>query len=309
VNRSVIVTCAITGSIHVPSQSPHLPLTPAQIIEESVAAARAGATVLHLHARNPADGSPTADPDVFMQFLPQIRARCDAIINITTGGGPGMSLEERLAAPERVSPEMTSLNLGTMNFAGFMALEKLPKLEHEWERGYREIARRHVFRNTFEDIDTVMRRLGEGHGVRFEFECYDTGQLFNLAIALEKRKYEPPLFIQFVLGIPGGIGAELDQLLHLLRTAQRLFGTGIEWSVLAAGRHQMAMCTHAALLGGNVRVGLEDSLYIGPGQLAKSNADQVAKICRILREHALEPATPAEARARLGLKGADKVRL
>jgi uncharacterized protein (DUF849 family) len=309
VSRSVIITCAVTGSIHTPSQSPYLPLTPAQIIEESVAAAQAGAAVLHLHARNPSDGSPTADPEVFMQFLPQIRARCDAIINITTGGGPGMSLEERLEAPERVSPEMTSLNLGTMNFAGFMALEKLPTLQHEWERGYREIARRHVFRNTFEDIDTVMVRLGEGHGVRFEFECYDVGQLFNLAIALEKRKYDPPLFIQFVLGIPGGIGAELDQLLHLLRTAQRLFGRDIEWSVLAAGRHQMAMCTHAALLGGNVRVGLEDSLYIGPGQLARTNAEQVAKISRILREHSLEPATPAEVRTRLGLKGADRVRL
>ena len=308
-SRSVIVTCAVTGSIHTPSQSPYLPLTPAQIIEESVAAAGAGAAVLHLHARNPADGSPTADPEVFMQFLPQIRARCNAIINITTGGGPGMTLEERLEAPERVSPEMTSLNLGTMNFAGFMALEKLPSLQHEWERGYREIARRHVFRNTFEDIDTVMQRLGEGHGVRFEFECYDVGQLFNLAIALEKRRYEPPLFIQFVLGIPGGIGAELDQLLHLLRTAQRLFGRELEWSVLAAGRHQMAMCTHAALLGGNVRVGLEDSLYIGPGQLARTNAEQVAKICRILREHALEPATPEEARTRLKLKGADRVRL
>ncbi len=308
-SRSVIVTCAVTGSIHTPSQSPYLPLTPAQIIEESVAAAGAGAAVLHLHARNPADGSPTADPEVFMQFLPQIRARCNAIINITTGGGPGMTLEERLEAPERVSPEMTSLNLGTMNFAGFMALEKLPSLQHEWERGYREIARRHVFRNTFEDIDTVMQRLGEGHGVRFEFECYDVGQLFNLAIALEKRRYEPPLFIQFVLGIPGGIGAELDQLLHLLRTAQRLFGRELEWSVLAAGRHQMAMCTHAALLGGNVRVGLEDSLYIGPGQLARTNVEQVAKICRILREHALEPATPEEARTRLKLKGADRVRL
>jgi uncharacterized protein (DUF849 family) len=309
VSRSVIITCAVTGSIHTPSQSPYLPLTPAQIIEESVAAAQAGAAVLHLHARNPSDGSPTADPEVFMQFLPQIRARCDAIINITTGGGPGMSLEERLEAPERISPEMTSLNLGTMNFAGFMALEKLPTLQHEWERGYREIARRHVFRNTFEDIDTVMVRLGEGHGVRFEFECYDVGQLFNLAIALERRKYDPPLFIQFVLGIPGGIGAELDQLLHLLRTAQRLFGRDIEWSVLAAGRHQMAMCTHAALLGGNVRVGLEDSLYIGPGQLARTNAEQVAKISRILREHSLEPATPAEVRTRLGLKGADRVRL
>src|SRR5690606_3517084 len=307
--RSVIVTCAVTGSIHTPSQSPHLPLTPAQIIEESVAAAEAGASVLHLHARNPVDGSPTADPEVFMQFLPQIRARCDAIINITTGGGPGMSLEERLEAPERVSPEMTSLNLGTMNFAGFMALEKIPKLQHSWEEGYRDIARTHVFRNTFEDIDTVMQRLGEGLGARFEFECYDTGHLFNLAIALERRRYAPPLFIQFVLGIPGGIGAELDQLLHLLRTAQRLFGNDLEGSGLAAGRHQMAMCTHAALLGGNVRVGLEDSLYIGPGQLARSNAEQVAKICRILREHALEPATPAEARVRLKLKGADRVRL
>jgi uncharacterized protein (DUF849 family) len=308
-SRPVIVTCAITGSIHTPSQSPYLPLTPAQIIEESVAAAKAGAAVLHLHARNPADGSPTADPEVFMQFLPQIRARCDAIINITTGGGPGMSLEERLEAPERVSPEMTSLNLGTMNFAGFMALEKLPTLQHEWERGYRDIARRHVFRNTFEDIDLVMQRLGEGHGVRFEYECYDVGQIYNLAIALEKRPYAPPLFIQFVLGIPGGIAAELDHLLHMVRTAQRVFGNDLEWSVLAAGRHQMALCTHAALLGGNVRVGLEDSLYIGRGELAKSNADQVAKICRILRELSLEVATPEQVRSRLKLKGADRVRL
>jgi uncharacterized protein (DUF849 family) len=308
-SRSVIITCAITGSIHTPSQSPYLPLTPAQIIEESVAAANAGAAVLHLHARNPVDGSPTADPEVFMQFLPQIRARCNAIINITTGGGPGMSLEERLQAPERVSPEMTSLNLGTMNFAGFMALEKLPSLQHEWERGYKEIARRHVFRNTFEDIDTVMVRLGEGHGVRFEYECYDVGQLYNLAIALEKRPYAPPLFIQFVLGIPGGIAAELDHLLHMVRTAQRLFGVDLEWSVLAAGRHQMAMCTHAALLGGNVRVGLEDSLYIGRGELAKSNADQVAKICRILKELSLDVATPEQVRTRLKLKGADRVRL
>jgi uncharacterized protein (DUF849 family) len=308
-SRPVIVTCAVTGSIHTPSQSPYLPLTPAQIIEESVAAAEAGAAVLHLHARDPVDGRPSADPEIFMQFLPQIRARCDAIINITTGGGPGMSLEERLQAPERVSPEMTSLNLGTMNFAGFMALEKLPTLQHQWEKDYRKIARTHVFRNTFEDIETIFQRLGDAHGVRFEFECYDTGQLFNLAIALERRTYQPPLFIQFVLGIPGGIGAEADQLLHLLRTAQRLFGTDLEWSVLAAGRHQMAMCTHAALLGGNVRVGLEDSLYIGRGEIARSNADQVAKICRILRELSLDIATPEEARARLRLKGADKVRL
>jgi uncharacterized protein (DUF849 family) len=309
ISRPVIVTCAVTGSIHTPSQSPYLPLTPAQIIAESVAAAEAGAAILHLHARDPVDGRPTADPDVFMQFLPAIRERCNAIINITTGGGPGMSLEERLQAPERVSPEMTSLNLGTMNFGGFMALERLPVLQHEWERGYLEIARRHVFRNTFEDIETVMRRLGEGHGVRFEFECYDTGHLFNLAIMLERVRYDPPLFLQFVLGLPGGIGAELDQLLHMLRTAQRLFGNDVEWSVLAAGRHQMSMCTHNALLGGNVRVGLEDSLYIGPRQLARSNAEQVARICRILRELSLPIATPGQARERLRLKGADKIRL
>jgi uncharacterized protein (DUF849 family) len=204
---------------------------------------------------------------------------------------------------------MTSLNLGTMNFGGFTALEKLPTLQHEWERGYREIARRHVFQNTFEDIETVMQRLGVGHGVRFEFECYDVGHLFNLAFILDRRKYEPPLFLQFVLGIPGGIGAELDQLLHMVRTAQRLFGADLEWSVLAAGRHQMAMCTHNALLGGNVRVGLEDSLYIGPGQLAHSNAEQVSKICRVLRELSLSIATPAEVRARLGLKGVERIHL
>jgi uncharacterized protein (DUF849 family) len=307
--RSVIITCAVTGSIHTPSQSPHLPLTPRQIVDESLAAVAAGAAILHLHARDPLDGRPTADPKVFEQFLPEIHARCPAIINITTGGGPGMTLDERLEAPERFSPEMTSLNLGTMNFAGFLALEKLPRLEHRWEEEYRDIARRHVFRNTFEDIETVMRRLGDGHGVRFEFEAYDAGHLFNLALMLDQRVYEPPLFLQFVLGIPGGIGAEADQLLHLLRTSQRLFGNDVEWSVLAAGRHQMAMCTHNALLGGNVRVGLEDSLYLGRGELARSNADQVARIRRILTELSLDIATPEEARARLKLKGAAHTRL
>ena len=307
--RSIIITCAVTGSIHTPSQSPHLPLTPRQIIDESLAAVEAGASILHLHARDPADGRPTADPRVFEQFIPEIHARCPAIINITTGGGPGMTLEERLEAPERFSPEMTSLNLGTMNFAGFLALEKLPRLEHKWEEEYRDIARRHVFRNTFEDIETIMRRLGEGHGVRFEFEAYDAGHLFNLALMLDQRVYEPPVFLQFVLGIPGGIGAEADQLLHLLRTSQRLFGNDIEWSVLAAGRHQLGMCTHNALLGGNVRVGLEDSLYVGRGQLARSNAEQVARIRRILTELSLDIATPEEARSRLKLKGVAHTRL
>jgi uncharacterized protein (DUF849 family) len=308
VTRPVIITCAVTGSIHTPSQSRYLPLTPEEIAKEAIAAAAEGAAVLHLHARDPADGRPSADPALFMQFLPKIRAATGAIVNITTGGGPGMSLEQRLAAPERASPEMTSLNMGTLNFGGFTALEKLPSLDHEWERRFLEISRRHVFQNTFEDIEKVMVRLGKGHGVRFEFECYDIGHLFNLAYMLDRKLYEPPLFLQFVLGILGGIGAELDQLLHMLRTAERLFGAGLEWSVLAAGRHQMAMCTHAALLGGNVRVGLEDSLYIGPGQLASSNAEQVRKIRRILEELSLPIATPQDVRARLALKGVEHVR-
>ena len=306
--KSVIVTCAITGSIHTPSQSPHLPITPRQIIEEAVAASEAGAAVLHLHARDPVDGRPTADPAVFMQFLPQIRELTPAIVNITTGGGPGMSLEERLAAPEMASPEMTSLNMGTMNFGGFTALERLGSLKHPWERDMLKIARSHTFRNTFEDIELVMNRLGKGHGVRFEFECYDVGHLFNLSYMLDQKLYEPPLFLQFVLGILGGVGAEADQLLHMVRTAQRLFGQDIEWSVLGVGRHQIGLATHNALLGGNVRVGLEDSLYIGPGQFARSNAEQVSKIVRILNELSLPVATPEEARTRLALKGAQHVR-
>jgi uncharacterized protein (DUF849 family) len=308
VSKSIIITCAVTGSIHTPSQSPHLPITPRQIVDEAVAAAEAGASVLHLHARDPVDGKPTADPSVFMQFLPQIRERTSAIVNITTGGGPGMTLEERLAAPELASPEMTSLNMGTMNFGGFVALARQPSLKYPWERDLLDISRRHTFRNTFEDIETVMNRLGKGHGVRFEFECYDVGHLFNLAYMLDQKLYEPPLFLQFVLGILGGVGAELDQLLHMLRTAQRLFGPDIEWSILAAGRHQMGLATHNALLGGNVRVGLEDSLYIGPGQLARSNAEQVRKIVRILQELSLTVAKPEEVRTRLALKGAQHVR-
>ncbi|MGZ3274962.1 MAG: 3-keto-5-aminohexanoate cleavage protein [Caulobacteraceae bacterium] len=306
--KPVIITCAVTGSIHTPSQSPYLPITPDDIVREAVAAAEAGAAVLHLHARDPVDGRPTADPAVFMQFLPRIRQQTGAVINITTGGGPAMTLDERLEAPEAASPEMASLNMGTMNFGGLVALAKVPELKHAWERDMLAISRRHVFRNTFEDMEAVLTRLGGGQGCRFEFECYDVGHLFNLAYLLDSGLYQPPLFLQFVLGILGGIGAELDQLLHMLRTAERLFGKDFEWSVLGAGRHQMGLCVHAALLGGNARVGLEDSLHIGPGKLAVSNAEQVAKLRRILEELSLPIATPDEARARLALKGADKVR-
>ena len=302
-SRSVIITCAVTGSLHTPSMSPHLPITPEQIARDSIDAARAGAAILHLHARNPVDGRPTADPDVFAQFLPLIRAGTDAVVNITTGGAPGMSMNERLAAPEAASPEMTSLNMGSINFGLFPALSRYKEFQFDWERKFLEASRDLVFRNTFADIESILNRLGKGHGSRFEFECYDVGHIHNLAWVMDQKLYEPPLFLQFCLGILGGIGAEVDHLLHMVRTAQRLFGADIEWSVLGAGRHQMPMATQNILLGGNARVGLEDSLFLERGTLAGSNADQVRKIVRILGELGYTAATPAEARQRLRLKG------
>ncbi|MDP8984604.1 MAG: 3-keto-5-aminohexanoate cleavage protein [Pseudomonadota bacterium] len=302
--KPVIITCAVTGSLHTPSMSAHLPITPAQIAAESIAAAQAGAAILHLHARDPIDGRPTASPAVFREFLPQIKAGTDAVINITTGGAPGMTLDERLAASEQASPEMTSLNMGSINIGLFAAAARIEKFRFDWERPYLEGSRDGVFRNTFADIEAIMHRLGKGHGARFEFECYDLGHLYNLAWVIDQKLYEPPLFIQFCLGILGGIGAEMDHLLHLVRTAQRLFGSDIEWSVLAAGRHQMPTATQNILLGGNARVGLEDSLYLERGRLAESNAEQVRKIVRILSELGYTVATPTEARQRLQLKGA-----
>lgn len=301
--NSVIITCAITGSLHTPSMSAHLPITPDQIAAESIAAAQAGAAILHLHARDPVDGRPTASPAVFREFVPRIKAATDAVINITTGGAPGMTLDERLAAPESMSPEMTSLNMGSINVGLFPAAARIKDFRYEWEKPFLEGSRNGVFRNTFGDIEAIMNRLGKGHGARFEFECYDLGHLHNLAWVIDQKLYEPPLFIQFCLGILGGIGAETDHLLHLVRTAQRLFGNAIEWSVLAAGRHQMPMATQNILLGGNARVGLEDSLYLERGRFATSNAEQVRKIVRILSELGFTVATPAEARQRLRLKG------
>jgi uncharacterized protein (DUF849 family) len=308
VAKSVIITCAVTGSLHTPTMSPYLPITPEQIVQESLAAARAGAAILHLHARDPLTGRPTADPAVFGQFLRPISEGTDAVINITTGGAPGMTMDERLAAPEAYSPEMTSLNMGTINVGLFPILEKIKEFKFDWEQPFLEGTRRGTFRNTFEDIETIVNRLGKGHGCRFEFECYDVGHLTNLAWVLDQKLYEPPVFIQFCLGILGGINAEVDQLLHMVRTAQRLFGADIEWSVLAAGRHQMPMATHNILMGGNARVGLEDSLSLEKGRLATSNSEQVAKIVRILKELGYQPATPADARERLKLKGASLAR-
>ena len=302
----VIITCAVTGSIHTPTMSPHLPISPDEIAEASVGAWEAGASIIHLHARNP-DGSPTPDPAVFNEFLPRIKQATDAVVNITTGGGHGMTLQERLEGPLAASPEMTSLNMGSMNFGLFPILDKMTEFQHEWERKHLENSRDFIFRNTFKDIEYILKELGEGHGTRFEFECYDIGHLYTLAHFLDRGLVKPPLFVQSIFGILGGIGADEENLMHARRIANKLFGDQYQWSVLAAGRHQMNFVTMAAMLGGNVRVGLEDSLYIAKGKLAESNKDQVAKIRRIVEDLSLEVATPTEAREMLGLKGGDKV--
>lgn len=303
----VIITCAVTGSIHTPTMSPHLPITADEVAQQAIDAAEAGASILHLHARNP-DGSPTPDPKAFMEFLPRIKQNTDAVVNITTGGGHGMTLEERLAAAVAASPEMTSLNMGSMNFGLFPILDKMKDFQHEWEPKFLENSRDFIFRNTFKDIEYVLKELGEGHGVKFEYECYDVGHLYNLAHFLERGLVKPPLFVQTIFGILGGIGADPENLLFMKRTADKLFGDQYHWSVLAAGRHQMNFTTMAAINGGNVRVGLEDSLFLGKGQLAKSNAEQVAKIRRIIEDLSLEVASPTEARAMLALKGGDMVK-
>ena len=302
----IIITCAVTGSIHTPTMSPHLPISPDEIAEASIGAWEAGASIIHLHARNP-DGSPTPDPAVFNEFLPRIKQATDAVVNITTGGGHGMSLQERLEGPLAASPEMTSLNMGSMNFGLFPILDKMTEFQHEWERTHLENSRDFIFRNTFKDIEYILKELGEGHGVRFEFECYDIGHLYTLAHFLDRGLVKPPLFVQSIFGILGGIGADEENLMHARRIANKLFGDDYQWSVLAAGRHQMNFVTMAAMLGGNVRVGLEDSLYISKGKLASSNKEQVAKIRRIVEDLSLEVATPTEAREMLALKGGDKV--
>lgn len=303
----IIITCAVTGGIHTPTMSDALPYRPEDIAAQAIAAAEAGASILHLHARDPETGKPTPDPKVFMQFLPRIKQSTDAVINITTGGGLGMTLEERLAAPLAASPEMCSLNMGSMNFGIFPMADRYKDWKFDWEEKYLRSTDDYIFRNTFRDIERVLKMLGEDHGTRFEHECYDVGHLYNVAHFLDRGLLKPPFFVQMIFGILGGIGADMDNLLFMKRTADRLFGADYRWSVLAAGRHQMPFCTQAAMLGGSVRVGLEDSLYIGKGRLAASNAEQVAKVRRIVEELGYEIATPAEARAMLALKGGDRV--
>ena len=305
--RKVVISCAVTGAIHIPSMTPHLPITPKQIADSAVGAAEAGAAILHLHARNPSDGSPTPDPEVFAQFLPEIRDRSNAVINITTGGGLTMTVDERLKGPLRFKPEMCSLNMGSMNFALYPMANRVKEFQHEWEPKYLEGTRDGIFRNTFKDIERILRELGDTHGTRFEFECYDIGHLYNLAHIVDRGLVKPPFFVQSIFGILGGIGTSPEDLLHMKRTADRLFGDDYLWSILGAGRNQTNMATMGAIMGSNVRVGLEDSIYYGKGQLAETNASQVGRIRRILEELSLEIATPAEAREMLKLKGADKV--
>jgi uncharacterized protein (DUF849 family) len=302
----VIITCAITGAIHTPSMSPALPITPADIADQAVAAAQAGAAILHLHARNPADGSPTGDPDVFAQFLPAVKERTDAVINLTTGGSPEMSVEQRLAAALRFKPEMCSLNMGSMNFAMHPVADKIKAWRYPWEEPYLRASEGFIFRNTFRDIARVYE-LMKDFGTRYEHECYDVGHLYNLAHFVDKGLVEPPFFVQTVFGILGGIGAESDNVVFMRRTADRLFGKDYVWSVLAAGRQQMPLITQGAMMGGHVRVGLEDSLFISRGRLAQSNAEQVEKIKGILASLSLEVASPKEAREILALKGGSEV--
>ncbi len=305
--RKVIVSCAVTGSVHVPSQSPYLPITPDEIAANALGAAEAGAAILHLHARDPQNGKPTPDPERFMAFLPRIKAGTNAVVNITTGGGQGMTLEQRLAAAMRAKPEMCSLNMGSMNFGRFGIANRIKEFRFDWEAADLEASRDFIFRNTYKDIEYILKNLGEAHGVRFEFECYDVGHLYNLAYFLEAGLVKPPLFVQTIFGILGGIGTDPEDLLHMKRTADRLFGDAYIWSILGAGRHQFNLVTMGAIMGGNVRVGMEDNIFLGRGELAKNNGEMVAKIVRILRELSLEPATPDEARQMLHLKGAANV--
>jgi uncharacterized protein (DUF849 family) len=304
--RKVIITCAVTGAIHTPTMSPHLPITPDEIVRDAVAAAEAGAAILHLHARNPETGQPDQTPDAFAPFLPRIKQATKAVINITTGGSPYMKVEERVLPAAKFKPEVASLNMGSINFGLFPLLEKYKTFKFDWERQHLENTRDLVFRNSFREIEYILRTCSD-NGTRFEFECYDIAHLYNLNHFLERGLVKPPLFIQSVFGILGGIGTHPEDLMHMKRTADRLFGSNYQWSILGAGRNQIPLASIGAAMGANVRVGLEDSLWAGPGRLAQSSAEQVRAIRQILEGMSLEVATPDEAREILSLKGGDQV--
>jgi uncharacterized protein (DUF849 family) len=306
VNKKVIISCAVTGAIHTPSMSPHLPITPEEIITDSLAAAEAGAAILHLHARNPQDGRPDQTPEGFSPFLARIKQSSDAVINITTGGSPYMTVAERVAPAAHHKPELASLNMGSMNFGLYPMLNRYKTFKFDWEREHLEGSKDLVFRNSFKDIEYVLETC-YGNGTRFEFECYDISHLYNLAHFADRGLVKAPFFVQSVFGLLGGIGAHHEDVMHMKRTADRLFGNDFRWSVLGAGANQFRVAAQAATLGGNVRVGLEDSLWAGRGELATSNAVQVRKVRNIIENLGLEIATPEEARKMLQLKGGDQV--
>lgn len=304
--QKVIITCAVTGAVHTPSMSPYLPITADEIAEAAIGAAEAGAAIVHLHARDPKTGKPDQSPDAYRPILKKIKARSNCVVNITSGGAPTMTLEDRLKPVAEFKPEVASLNLGSMNFATYPMLERFKEFQHDWERPYLEGSRDRVFKNTFADIEHILTTCAE-NGTRFEFECYDIGHLYTLAHFVERGLVKPPFFVQTVFGILGGIGAHPEDIMAMKRTADRLFGQDYRWSVLGAGRQQLQIATISAVLGGNVRVGLEDSLWAGPGKLAKSNAQQVTAVRQIIENLGLEVASPDEAREILELKGSAHV--
>ncbi len=304
--RKVIITCAVTGAIHTPSMSSYLPITPEQIIDAAVGAADAGAAIVHLHARDPVDGRPSQDPALFKRFLPQIKAASDVVINLTTGGAPTMSLEDRLRPAHEFKPELASLNMGSMNFGLYPMLGRFKEFKHAWEEPYLAGSEDRIFKNTFADIAHILQSCSD-NGTRFEIECYDIGHLYTAAHFIDRGLIKPPFLIQSVFGLLGGIGAHPEDVLHMRRTADRLFGDDYQWSVLPAGRNQMPVGAQAAAMGGHVRVGLEDSLWDGPGRLAQTNAEQVRRMRAILEGLSLRVATPDDARAILQLKGKDNV--
>ena len=305
-NRKVMITCAVTGAIHTPSMSPYLPVTPEEIIEAAVGAAEAGAALVHVHARDPKTGRPDQSPEAIEPFLKVIKQRSNCVINITTGGAPTMGVEERLQPCAHFKPEVASLNMGSMNFGLYPMLGRFKDFQHDWERPYLEGSKDRIFKNTFQDIENILTTCAE-NGTRFEIECYDIGHLYTLAHFVDRGLVKPPFFVQSVFGILGGIGPHPEDVIHMKRTADRLFGDAYQWSVLGAGRHQLSIAAMAVSMGGNLRVGLEDSLWLGPGQFARSNADQVRAARQIVEGLGLEIATPDDARELLALKGADKV--
>jgi uncharacterized protein (DUF849 family) len=304
--RKVIITCAVTGAIHTPSMSPYLPVTPQEIADAAVGAVEAGAAIIHLHARDPVTGKPDQRPEAFVPFLKDIKARSDAVINLTTGGSPYMTVQERMQPAKVLKPEVASMNMGTMNFGLFPMLKRFKEFKFDWERPYLEGSKDLIFRNTYGDLETVLTELSANQ-TRYEFECYDTSHLYNLAHFVDRGMVQAPFFVQTVFGILGGIGSHPDDVMHMKRTADRLFGSDYRWSVLGAGRSQMPIAAMSAAMGGNVRVGLEDSLWIGAGKLAESNAQQVRKAREIIEGLGLAVASPAEAREILSLKGKDAV--